>query len=347
MESLKKAPIDVTNPSLDDLIQNGPLNKDDITYNNFVATKASLKPLEEGWEITKFSKGIEEHDVLGEWKVLRAITFDKKMQAMLNMEDDLQQFNRYCDILPFTRNPITLAKDTHGSNSYINASFLSSSINGDEKSFICCQSPLDNTIVDFWRMVINQGINTIIMLCKIRAGNRPQSSQYFPTVCDASFTDFKGVKLISKEYKKDVQITIRTFLLEVGKGETREVLHYQWEGWPDHGVPEQRQYGVILDLVNVINERRKLFPNLPIMVHCSAGVGRSGTVVAIHNIAQIIKAYRQKVATHPGTKANISIFSVVRRLREQRISMVQTKEQYILIYEMILTLLENPKLLNL
>lgn len=335
-------------PKLEDLILSGPLNNDDLTF-TIVKEKSKLgtEKYEEGLPIKTFPQDAEKQDVWGEFKTLESVTFDKKVMEKLCDDDDVKPFNRYSDILPYRTNPVTLPKDSYGDNSYINASYVSSSIKNDDKSFIVCQSPLESTIIDFWRMVIKEQIHTIIMLCKFKAGTRVQSCEYFPDSSDRQFDGFKQVKLVAKIVNTELNLTTRQFKIEYGT-ETRDVTHYQWEGWPDHGVPDKSQHVVLFDLVKSIRDRRKA-DNHPILVHCSAGIGRSGTLVALHNIAQIVEAYNRAKEQGENVnedKAKISIFSVVRRLREQRFGMVQTVAQYELLYELTTEIVQNPKLLQ-
>lgn len=109
-------------------------------------------------------------------------------------------------------------------------------------------------------------------------------------------------------------------------GEVRIVTHYHYIAWPDHGVP--RELGTLAGFLNeIIQEERK---EGPIIVHCSAGVGRTGTLIALSHLKQTIEAQKSL-----RLDLGISVFSVVRRLREQRNYMVQSKEQYELLYNFV------------
>jgi protein tyrosine phosphatase len=109
-------------------------------------------------------------------------------------------------------------------------------------------------------------------------------------------------------------------------GEVRFVTHYHYIAWPDHGVP--RELGTLAGFLNeTIQEERK---EGPIIVHCSAGVGRTGTLIALSHLKQTIEAQKSL-----RIDLGISVFSVVRRLREQRNYMVQSKEQYELLYNFV------------
>ena len=115
---------------------------------------------------------------------------------------------------------------------------------------------------------------------------------------------------------------IRTLDLRLGN-ESRTVKHYHYVSWPDHGVPQESQ-----TLDSLVEDLHAAEGPKPIVVHCSAGVGRTGTLIALSHLKHAIRAQRAA-----GADQGLSVFSTVRRLREQRIMMVQSKEQYELLYD--------------
>jgi len=325
-----------------DLIMTGSqCSEGEITYDSHLQANPSLQSLERGFAIQSFSTRATKHNIPNEFLELKRITQDEKLKQQLWVDGSLMALNRYNNILPYKRNCVRIPRDETGNNTYINASYVSSSMKGDDKSFIVCQSPLENTIADFWKMIINEKVHTIIMLCKLEDQDQIQCSKYFPDVKDAIFKPFEGVTLRVKAFSTSTGITERRFTVKVGEGKTREVAHYQWEGWPDHGVPTRGQYKTVLHLLEKIVARRSKGAR-PIVVHCSAGVGRSGALVALHNLAQIIKSYQEnKAEIENEDKWRLSVFSTVRRLREQRFGMVQTTEQYEFIYDFVQNLLKQ------
>ena len=109
--------------------------------------------------------------------------------------------------------------------------------------------------------------------------------------------------------------------------EKREVFHYHFVAWPDHGVPrETHTLTALLD--DLKSEERK---QIPVIIHCSAGIGRTGTLIALSHLKQIIGTQKQQRVDF-----GVSVFSVVRRLREQRTFMVQSREQFELLYQFVL-----------
>ncbi|VDM61689.1 unnamed protein product [Angiostrongylus costaricensis] len=139
---------------------------------------------------------------------------------------------------------------------YIHANYVGTPVS--EKRFICTQGPLDNTVTEFWMMVLQEESETIIMLCNCVETMRAMSPD---------------------EPSISVSILVIKFSKPDGTNESREVRHYQWLDWPDRGVPPCRLTSMLQELLSRIRGTKK-----PIIVHCSAGIGRTGTIVAIEYI---------------------------------------------------------------
>lgn len=129
-----------------------------------------------------------------------------------------------------------------------------------------------------------------------------------------------GIRVVD-EVRKDGHV-VRTLEVKFAN-ETRRVKHYHYVSWPDHGVPQESQ-----TLDSLVEDLHSAEGAKPIIIHCSAGVGRTGTLISLSHIKHAISS--QKTA---GVDHGLSVFSIVRRLREQRIMMVQSKEQYELLYD--------------
>ncbi|GAM25942.1 hypothetical protein SAMD00019534_091170, partial [Acytostelium subglobosum LB1] len=201
--------------------------------------------------------------------------------------------NRYTNILPCDSTRVKLEKiDGQEGSDYINANF----INGEyEKQYICTQGPLQNTIVDFWRMVWENNSRIIVMLSKELENYRPK--------CDRYWSD----------------------------NQTRTITHYQYEGWPDHNAPNDTE--PLRHLLHMINATQNSLKRegiaSPFVVHCSAGVGRTGTFCTVHMMMSRIDN------TVPGHRIDFNIFNIVKNLRKQRPGMVQQLEQYLFCYATI------------
>ncbi|EGC28761.1 hypothetical protein DICPUDRAFT_43829 [Dictyostelium purpureum] len=195
--------------------------------------------------------------------------------------------NRYTNILPVNSTRVVLKKvpEKEGSD-YINANFIDGNY---EKQFICTQGPLPNTFVDFWRMIWEYRCSIIVMLSKEAENCRIKCDRYWPEKGNEIYSHQTiehhvgkfNVELVDSLYDSEREITIRNLkLTNTLDGEVRYVSQFQYEGWPDHNIPDQTQ--PFRDLLHLINERQnRIKPasdkNCPIVVHCSAGVGRTGT----------------------------------------------------------------------
>jgi len=194
--------------------------------------------------------------------------------------------NRYNNILPKedTRVRLSPLPGIEGSD-YINANRLTDGFT----NYVSCQAPLSSTFGDFWRMVWEQDVSVIVMLTKIHENGQSKADKYWPTeIGEVQTFPLVSVTLINV-YQSDqsAHIDIRVLSLKSSEKE-RIVVQLHFLGWPDFGVPEDSTG--IRQLVNLTNFYRKYGKSLgldgPIIVHCSAGVGRSGAFIAIHQLLE-------------------------------------------------------------
>ena len=246
------------------------------------------------------------------------------------IDNDIRRFNyldkgdlekdRYSDIKSYSHNIVKINKG----NNYINASPINIISN---KYFISTQGPKKETIEDFWEMVWEHKCNVIVMLCNEKEGGREKCARYWD---ENKVKQFNKIR-IEKEEKKNSYI-IRIIKL-FNKDEQKEKIVYQvhFIGWPDHGVPNT-QDGKIFDIfIEIIELVDKFRGNDPIVVHCSAGVGRTGTFISMYYLEKEIK--RQIKDKYE--KIQFNIFNLVRKLKEMRLYLVQTESQYRFIYEFV------------
>ncbi|CAG9531277.1 unnamed protein product [Cercopithifilaria johnstoni] len=235
--------------------------------------------------------------------------------------------NRYEDIKLLDKTRVVL-KDTPNDEDYYHASYVQ--INENIK-FICAQGPLPNTIEDFWCMVIQEDSKVIIQLCQWSEDGKIQCTEYFPSN-DLEWKDYGAihVKIVEKTISMaQLRKVYQTKIQVVYKNKKHEVLHLLYGGWPDHFVPES---------IPVCREVRtltlKLSEKRPIIVHCSAGVGRTGAFAAVFMAIDRIKRTE-----------NLSIADIVKELRDQRMHSVQNDQQYLFIYRMVIDILLAEDLL--
>ncbi|XP_069736972.1 receptor-type tyrosine-protein phosphatase delta isoform X26 [Phaenicophaeus curvirostris] len=227
--------------------------------------------------------------------------------------------NRYANVIAYDHSRVLLSaiEGIPGSD-YINANY----IDGYRKqnAYIATQGALPETFGDFWRMMWEQRGATVVMMTKLEERSRVKCDQYWPS----RGTETYG--LIQVTLSDTVELAtycVRTFALyKNGSSEKREVRQFQFTAWPDHGVPEHpTPFLAFLRRVKTCNP-----PDAgPMVVHCSAGVGRTGCFIVIDAMLERIK--------HEKT---VDIYGHVTLMRAQRNYMVQTEDQYIFIHDALL-----------
>ncbi|XP_067124638.1 receptor-type tyrosine-protein phosphatase mu-like isoform X3 [Centruroides vittatus] len=226
--------------------------------------------------------------------------------------------NRYGNLLPYDDNRVILkSMPDANSSDYINASYIDGY--NRVREYIATQGPKENTISDFWRMVWQENSSVIVMVTSLVENGKNKCAKYWPddSICH------DDLEILLSHTESCMDFIVRTILIrKTSIGETRRVKHYQFLDWPDHKVPTSASSLLIL-----IRRMRSENPNVesPIIVHCSAGIGRSGTFIVLDALLQQTEREKQ-----------INILSFVHKMRTQRIDMVQNLEQYIFIHETIL-----------
>uniref|UniRef100_A0A3B3Q3V9 protein-tyrosine-phosphatase n=1 Tax=Paramormyrops kingsleyae TaxID=1676925 RepID=A0A3B3Q3V9_9TELE len=228
-----------------------------------------------------------------------------------------QTKNRYVDILPYDKNRVQLSSSAHGSD-YINASFIDGY--KEPNKYISAQGPTNETVADFWRMVWEQQSSIIVMVTRCEEGKR--CAQYWPSLYRETeiFEDFI-VKINGEDHFPNYLIR-RLSVTNREESSERDVTHIQFTSWPDHGVPEEPH--LLLKLCRRVSSFQNPSKG-PIIVHCSAGVGRTGTYICIDAMMAQLEA-----------EGEMDIYGSVVQLRRQRCYMVQVEAQYILIHQALL-----------
>ncbi|KAM9138776.1 receptor-type tyrosine-protein phosphatase kappa-like isoform 2-T2 [Pangshura tecta] len=225
--------------------------------------------------------------------------------------------NRYKSIIPYDHCRVVLQPASPGAD-YINASYVDSY--RSSCFFIAAQGPLPGTVGDFWQMIWQEKTSAIVMLTGLVEQNKTKCEQYWPEG-EQVYGDFTVT--LSNIWTTPGLVT-RTFRLQrAGSPLPRHIQQFHYLLWPDHGVPSNA--AGLLQLVEMVNQRVSEAPAGPVLVHCSAGIGRTGTFIALDVLLKMARA-----------EGSVDVFRCVQRLREQRVSMVQTKEQYIFLYEALL-----------
>ncbi|GIL46797.1 hypothetical protein Vafri_3673 [Volvox africanus] len=250
--------------------------------------------------------------------------------------------NRYVNVLPFDYNRVKISgEDGHD---YINASLVQSGPNeAPSWCYIAAQGPLASTVDDFWRMVFENNCSTLIMLTRTVENNHIKCADYFNQrpgkfVRVGETAKFGAYRVTTTDVQEvSPDITKRKLQLSLSTTqEMHEVTHYHYHRWPDFGVPESTE--PIRRLVRILWQSRSSNSPQTTVVHCSAGIGRTGTLMAIDVILRRLWAMaEQGAASGPAeVSAAVDLPAVVHSLRRQRKGMVQTLEQYYFCYEAVL-----------
>ncbi|XP_017160152.1 protein tyrosine phosphatase receptor type Db isoform X11 [Poecilia reticulata] len=235
--------------------------------------------------------------------------------------------NRYANVIAYDHSRVILSSiDGVPGSDYINANYIDGYRR--QNAYIATQGPLPETFGDFWRMVWEQHTANIVMMTKLEEKSRMPSYFFSKVKCD-QYWPTRGTEtygLIQITLLDTVELatySMRTFALyKSGSNEKREVRHFQFTAWPDHGVPEHpTPFLAFLRRVKACNP-----PDAgPMIVHCSAGVGRTGCFIVIDGMTERIKQEK-----------TVDIYGHVTLMRSQRNYMVQTEDQYIFIHDALL-----------
>lgn len=253
------------------------------------------------------------------------------------------QRNRYSNVFPWNKTRVRLPVE-QGHSDYINASYISMD---NRVEYIATQGPLEETIHHFWSMCYNeserQKNDTVIiaMVTPLVEGGMKKCSQYWPTKSNplmniSSLLQDDGIEIpglalqyVSESYNEKGDF-LRTELELKSKTQLKKVYHLYYYKWADAKVPPS--IGPLLSLSEEIRLLKKSCANEPVpIIHCSAGVGRTGTFIALD---QLVREYSNEVLD-PGNSQSNPIEGIVTQLRKERMMMVQTVYQYCFLYDVM------------
>ncbi|XP_076999041.1 tyrosine-protein phosphatase non-receptor type 13 isoform X13 [Tamandua tetradactyla] len=241
-------------------------------------------------------------------------------QCLIGQTKENRRKNRYKNILPYDATRVPLGDE----GGYINASYIKIPVGKEEFVYIACQGPLPTTVGDFWQMVWEQKSTVIAMMTQEVEGEKIKCQRYWPNILGKTTMVSDRLRLALVQMQQLKGFVLRALTLEdIQTGEVRTVSHLNFTAWPDHDTPSQPD-----ELLTFISYMRHVHKAGPIITHCSAGIGRSGTLICIDAVLGLINQ-----------DIEFDISDLVRCMRLQRHGMVQTEDQYIFCYQVILYVL--------
>ncbi|XP_074203830.1 tyrosine-protein phosphatase non-receptor type 20 isoform X2 [Camelus bactrianus] len=256
---------------------------------------------------------VSEFEIIEEFTALRS----KNLPAVFSSGNELhnRHKNRYQDILPYDSTRVLLGED----KDYINASYVKIVNAGEEYYYIATQGPLPGTTDDFWQMVVENNSNVIAMITREVEDGVIKCHRYWPITMKKSL-DLKSCHVFLESYQILQSFVVRIFqVVRKSTGTSHFVKHLQFTSWPDHGIPASAE-----GFIKYVRYVRKSHLTGPVLVHCSAGVGRTGVFLCMDVVFHAIER-----------NFPFNIMNIVGQMREQRCGMIQTKEQYIFCYKIV------------
>ncbi|KAM5248405.1 receptor-type tyrosine-protein phosphatase eta [Ctenodactylus gundi] len=235
--------------------------------------------------------------------------------------------NRYNNVLPYDMSRVQLSIQAHSTDDYVNANYMPGY--HSKRDFIATQGPLPNTLKDFWRMVWEKNVYAIVMLTKCVEQGRTKCEEYWPS---KQAQDYGHITVALTSEVVLPEWTVRDFTVKNAQtSESHPLKQFHFTSWPDHGVPDTTD--LLINFRYLVRDYMKQVPpESPILVHCSAGVGRTGTFIAIDRLIYQIE-----------NENMVDVYGIVYDLRMHRPLMVQTEDQYVFLNQCVLDIVRSQR----
>uniref|UniRef100_A0A8C0C5V6 protein-tyrosine-phosphatase n=1 Tax=Balaenoptera musculus TaxID=9771 RepID=A0A8C0C5V6_BALMU len=233
--------------------------------------------------------------------------------------------NRYRNILPFDTTRVILrdVEDSAPGADYINANYIRKPGHGPGKVYIATQGCLPTTVAAFWAMVHQENTRVIVMTTREVERGRNKCFRYWPELHGSQ--EYGRLRVCNVAEHQAQGYCVRELQVWRADQVSLEVKHCQYFGWPDHGVPAAPTG--VLGFLDEVNRAQSSMPGAgPMVVHCSAGIGRTGTIIVLDILVDVIPR------SSPGLDCDIDVPKTIQHVRRQRSGMVQTEAQYKFVY---------------
>ncbi|XP_033729638.1 receptor-type tyrosine-protein phosphatase epsilon-like [Pecten maximus] len=233
--------------------------------------------------------------------------------------------NRFKTTFPYDHSRVildTVDKDPH--SDYINANYIDSVRKTAE--YVATQGPRPGTVNDFWRMIWQLRTGKIVMLTNIIEGGRPKCDKYWPDEGEPLTTANFSITM-DRERSYAFYVIRDLTVTEKKTKSVRQIHQFHYTTWPDHGTPDPNE--LVVFHRRVMNYQTVLAGKM--VVHCSAGIGRTGTFIALDALLEYGKE-----------SGHIDVKQYIKTMRKDRINMVQTAEQYIAVHQLLIEAFDMP-----
>ncbi|XP_071129197.1 receptor-type tyrosine-protein phosphatase alpha-like [Mytilus edulis] len=294
---------------------------DDLVYNN-LPTERNVYKIPIGNLKEVINEKLKDEGFKKEYEILPKGLVHAHVEGS---KEENKAKNRFLTTWPYDHSRVVLEGNTK--NDYINASYID---NYDkEKAYIASQGPKSNTKKDFWHMIWQENVGKIVMVTQLKEGKRDKCIQYWPDAVDEPMVvdNYRLTMTKEKEHTSYVYRLITISNNTDTKQKERKVHQFHFTQWPDHGVPDSTKLVYFYRKV----KSQHCNQNGPMAVHCSAGVGRTGTFIAIDALYE-----------HGKKVGYVDIMEYVQMMRKDRMNMIQTHEQYETVFEALLELFTIP-----